>query len=97
MATLHLISQSLNHDQFLQKASWAIHDTDQLLFIADGVLNLLNDDFQQMIRATGWQHLLLAPDCQARGIEPMLSETSQLISDEQMVDACATADRVMSW
>ncbi len=92
MKHLHLISSEKGFE--LMQTVCETRDEDFVLFIGDGVLNLLGNQF---FPSQTESICALKNDLDCRGLSLNSSAKVNIIDDQQMVELCANAQKVVSW
>lgn len=97
MANLHLISQ-LKVESGLDKwLSRLVNPNDELLFIGNAVVSLLDTQCQQLLNNSANPVFALEADVKCRGIAAKLPANIQIIDDKTMVAKAASHQQVISW
>ena len=92
MKHLHLIANEKGFE--LMQAVCEKRSEDFVLFIGDGVLNLLGNQFVSFEVESIYA---LKSDLDCRGLNLDSNAKVNVIDDQQMVDLCANAQKVVSW
>ncbi len=92
---LHIISENLGREKFIELCAQRLGDKDQILFIAEGVTALLQEGLVKLNISN--KISALNDDCTCRGIASQMPEWIQLIDMAQMVSLCDEAKQVVSW
>jgi tRNA 2-thiouridine synthesizing protein B len=97
---LHIVNKSPSQSRTLDSCLRLAQDGSALLLIEDGVYAATrgNADAAALHRACGrLQVYALQPDCDARGITPMLAEGITLVDYGGFVDLVAQRNTTHSW
>ena len=97
MSKLHLISQPIDLEQFKIDLNRMITADDEMLFIGDGVINLMDENITTLINQATIQFYGLASDCLCRGIDQLLNKSMTQISDQLMVELTIKHQQIISW
>lgn len=97
MANLHLVSQ-LKVESGLDKwLNRLVDDTDEILFISDAVVSLLDAKCEQLLNTVENPIYALEADVKCRGIINKLPNFVKVVDDKTMVDLAAHSQQVISW
>lgn len=97
MTNLHLISHPVNLEQFQIEMARLTSSNDEILFIGDSVISLMNKDIATYLQQSNIQYHALAADCLCRGINQLMIESIKQISDSEMVDLTIKHQQIVSW
>ncbi len=97
MSKLHLISQPVILEQFKVDLSRMITAGDEILFIGDSVLSLMDNNIIALIKQTNILCYALAADCLCRGIDQLLTQSINQVSEHLMVELTVKHQQIISW
>lgn len=97
MTKLHLISKPFNLKQFEIDSKRMINKNDEILFIGDAVINLMDKNILLCIEQSKLQYFVLSADSICRGINLLMNQKIKQISDSEMVELTLKHQQVISW
>ena len=97
MDKLHLICQNLERKTLEKSFDRYVLNDESLLFIADSVTNLLNQDIVDFLRRSNTNCYALQADCKLRGINKNIPSFVSLVSDSEMVNLIVNSKQTISW
>ncbi|TQV76631.1 sulfurtransferase complex subunit TusB [Aliikangiella marina] len=97
MSQLHLINRSMSQAELQSNFDRLVASSDSLLFIGDGVLNLVNNQLNTYLGALSSPILGLEADIRARGLTRESFQFARVINDLEMVDLTLSHQKTISW
>jgi|GEM_PF-2256212 len=97
LTKLHLISDSFDIIHLNKQYSRYVEDGEQLLFIGESVINLLDKQIIDRLSELDNKYYALKADCKCRGISELLPAEVEQVTDIKMVELTLNNHKTISW